>query len=152
MFYFMKYCAASLAYSKLEIIQRQHLKLQTKWQLIHIPSVYLLTYSLICPHNALVSQLKPVPGFWACFQNILCIRCIDSLAISSVLQPYSMFPDFLNEKRFARFIYYIIILVPPLTKFLTTPLSGGPPPPSQQTTSTRTTIKPTPCKSKFSQS
>ena len=80
---------------------------------MHIPSVYLLTYPLICPHNALVSQLKPVPGFRACFQNILCIRCIDSLAISSVLQPYSMFPDFLNEKRFARFIYYIIILVPP---------------------------------------
>ena len=42
-------------------------KLQMKWKLIHLTSVYSLTDSLICPHNALVSHLKLVPGFLACF-------------------------------------------------------------------------------------
>ena len=53
-------------------------KLQMKWYLIHLPSFYSLTnsltqslthsvtHSLICPHNALVSHLKLVPGLLAC--------------------------------------------------------------------------------------
>ena len=49
-----------------------------KWKLIHICSVYsitnsltcLFTHSLICLHNALVSHLKLVPGFWACLYRV----------------------------------------------------------------------------------
>ena len=33
-----------------------------KWKLIHLPSVYLLTYSLISLHNAFMSHLKLAPG------------------------------------------------------------------------------------------
>ena len=42
------------------------LKLQMKWKLIHLLSVYSLTHWLICLHNALVSHLNLVPGFRAC--------------------------------------------------------------------------------------
>ena len=44
-------------------------KLQMKWKIVHLPLVYSLTDSLICPHNALVSHLKLVPGFRACFNK-----------------------------------------------------------------------------------
>ena len=37
-----------------------------KWKLIYLTSYYLLTYLVICPHNALVSHLKLVLVFWAC--------------------------------------------------------------------------------------
>ena len=36
-----------------------------KWKLLHLPSVYLLTHLLVCPHNALVPHLKRVPGFFS---------------------------------------------------------------------------------------
>ena len=36
-------------------------------KIINLPSVYSLTHSLICPHNALVSHLKLVPGCRDCF-------------------------------------------------------------------------------------
>ena len=42
-------------------------KLQMKWKLIHLPSVHILSYLLICPHNALKSYLKISPGVRACF-------------------------------------------------------------------------------------
>ena len=45
-------------------------KLLMKWKLIHLPSVYSLTLSLICPQNALVSHLKLVPGCFYTFYKI----------------------------------------------------------------------------------
>ena len=43
-----------------------------KWKLLHIPSVYLLTYLLICPQNALVFHLKPIPDSWFVFMYVIC--------------------------------------------------------------------------------
>ena len=56
------------------------LKLQMKGKLIHLPSIYSLTnsltHSIICPHKALVSHLKLVPGFRVCYylmeKNLCC--------------------------------------------------------------------------------
>ena len=42
-------------------------KLQIKRKLIHLTSVYSLTHSPICPHNALFSHLKLFSGFRVCF-------------------------------------------------------------------------------------
>ena len=57
-------------------------KLQMKWKLIqyvniHLP--YLLTHSLICPHNTLVFHLMLVPGFRACFFTTICIPSKSSI-------------------------------------------------------------------------
>ena len=54
-----------------EKIQKIVLKLQMKWKLMLLTSVYSLTHSLICLHNALVSNFKLVPGFRACFCLVL---------------------------------------------------------------------------------
>ena len=55
-------------------------KLQMKWELIHLISVHYispthwltdsLALSLICSHNAIVSHLKVVPGFRTCFYTL----------------------------------------------------------------------------------
>ena len=49
--------------------QKNFMKLQITWKLIHLPSVYILTHWLICPHNALEFHLKLFPGFQAFFQS-----------------------------------------------------------------------------------
>ena len=54
------------------LINNDFLKLQMKWKLIHLPLVCWLTHWLICPHNALVSYLKLVPGFQAYFSSVNC--------------------------------------------------------------------------------
>ena len=57
------------------------------WKLIHLPTVY----SLICPHNALVSHLKVVPGFQAYYilsDSIMhdCFHCIvNSVANQTII-------------------------------------------------------------------
>ena len=58
---------------------KQIFNLQIKWKLIHLTPVFSkinshwlthwLTDSMICPHNALVSHLKLVPGFCTCLSG-----------------------------------------------------------------------------------
>ena len=48
--------------------------LTSLYALTHSLSSWLtqsVTYSMLCPHNALLSRLKLVPGFWACFLLLL---------------------------------------------------------------------------------
>ena len=72
--------------------------MEMKWNemnewLIHLPSDYSLTHSLIFPHDAFVSHLKLVPGFRACFcrEIVLNQNCISFFQETDLCEPFG--PD-----------------------------------------------------------